>query len=83
MATSVGKGINRAHGKSEVRPKVRKLLLWVLLTKGRKSTAEVGTERWVVCNGLALPFHLLCRTSEIWVFGNSLVHPDFFLLEIT
>ena len=27
--------------------------------------------------GLVLSYHLLCRTSEIWAYGNGLVHPDF------
>ena len=65
MVTAVGKGIDRAHGKSEVRPKVRKPLSWDLLTKGRRSVAEVETEGWVIWSGLALSFHLLCRASEI------------------
>ena len=79
MVTAVGKGIDRAHGKSEVRPKVRKPLSWELLTKGRGCVAGVETEGWVVWCGLALSFHLLCRASEIWAFGNGLVHPDFCL----
>ena len=29
--------------------------------------------------GLALSYHLLCRASEIWAYGNGLVHPDFCL----
>ena len=44
MVTAVGKGIDRAHGKSDVRPEVRKPLLGDLLTKKRKSVAEVDTE---------------------------------------
>lgn len=79
MVTAVGKGIDRAHGKSEVRPKVRKPLSWELLTKGRGCVAGGETEGWVVWYGLALSFHLLCRASEIWAFGNGLVHPDFCL----
>eukprot|EP00904_Undaria_pinnatifida_P003784 jgi/Undpi1/13406/HiC_scaffold_8.g03065.m1 len=79
MVTAVGKGIDRAHGKSEVRPKVRKPLSWELLTKGRGCVAGVETEGWVVWCGLDLSFHLLCRASEIWAFGNGLVHPDFCL----
>ena len=26
-----------------------------------------------------MSFHLLCRASEIWAFGNGQVHPDFCL----
>ena len=47
MVTAVGKGIDRAHGKSEVRPKVRQPLSWDLLTKGRRCGVEVETERWI------------------------------------
>ena len=50
-----------------------------LTTRGRRSVAEVETEGWVIWSGLALSFHLLCRASEIWAFGNGLVHPDFLL----
>ena len=35
--------------------------------------------RWM---GLALSYHLLCRASEIWAYGNGLVHPDFCLTRI-
>ena len=76
MVVAVGKGIDRAHGKSEIRPKVSKPLTWDLLTTGMKSACEVGTEGWVVWTGLALSFHLLCRASEIWAYGNGLVHAD-------
>ena len=61
MVTAVGKGIDRAHGKSDVRPEVRKPPLGDLLTKKRKSVAEVDTEGWVDWIGLALLFKLLCR----------------------
>ena len=56
MVVAIGKGIDRAHGKSEVRPKVRKPLTWDLLTKGLKGAAEVDTEQWVFWSGLALSF---------------------------
>lgn len=48
MVIAVGKGTDRAYGKSEVRPKVRKPLSWELPTKGSRSVAKVGTEGWVV-----------------------------------
>ena len=79
MVTAVEKGIDGAHGKSEVRSKVRKPLSWDLLTKRRRSVAEVETGGWVIWSGLTLWFHLLCRASEIWAFGNGQVHPDFCL----
>ena len=80
MVTEVGKGIVRAHGESEVRPQVRRPLSWDLLTEGRRSVAKVETEGWVIWSGLALSFHLLCRASEIWAFGNGPVHQDVFLI---
>lgn len=79
MVTAVGKGIDRAHGNSEVRPKVPKPLSWKILTKGRRGVAKVETEGWVVWSGLALSFHLLCKISEKWTFGNGLVHPVYCL----
>ena len=48
MVVAVGKGIDRAHGKSEIRRKVRKPLTWDLLTTGTESACELGTEGWVV-----------------------------------
>ena len=43
------------------------------------SFANRGHELSVVWMGLALPYHLLCRFSEIWADGNGLVYPDFYL----
>ena len=40
---------------------------------------KVQTEGWVIRSGLAFSFHLLCTASEIWAFGNGLVHPAFCL----
>ena len=34
MVVAVGKGIDRAHGRSNVRPKVRKPLAWDMLVQG-------------------------------------------------
>ena len=36
VTVAVGKGIDRAHGKTEVRPKVRKPLTWEMLIAGQK-----------------------------------------------
>ena len=46
--TLVGKGFDRAHGKSEVLPKASSSLSWDLLTKGRRCVDEVETEGWVI-----------------------------------
>ena len=48
MVLAVGKGIDRAHGKSDVRPKVRMPLTWDMLAQGMESVTEVGTERSVI-----------------------------------
>ena len=48
MVVAVGKGVDRAHGKSEIRPKVRKPLTLDLLTAGMKSACELGTKGCVV-----------------------------------
>ena len=79
MIVAVGKGIYRAHVRSDVRSKVRKPLTWHMLAQGSGSFANRGLEWPVVWMGLALSHHLLYRASEIWAYGNGLVHPDFSL----
>ena len=54
MVVAVGKGIDRAHGKSEIHPNVREPLTWDSLATEMKSVCELGTEVWVVWTGLAL-----------------------------
>ena len=71
MVVAVGKGIDRAHGRSDVRPKVRKpLITWDMLVRGWEILANRGHEWSVVWMGLALSHHLLCRASEIWAYGT-------------
>ena len=41
MVTAVGKGIDRAHGKMEVCPKVMKSFSWDLLTRGEERSRGV------------------------------------------
>ena len=65
MVLAVGKGIDRAHGKSDVRPRVRMPLTWNMLTEGMDRAIEVGPEGSEIWRGFALSFHLLCRASEI------------------
>ena len=79
MVVAVGRGIYRAHGRSNVRPKVRKPLPWDMLVQGWDFFANRGHEWSAVYMRLALSYHLLCRASEIWAYGNGLVHPDFCL----
>ena len=81
MVVAVGKGIDRAHGRSDVRPKVRKSLTWDMLVQGCFFSARRGQGWSVVWMGLALSYHLLCMASDIWAYGNGLlmVHPDFCL----
>ena len=47
-----------------------------MLAEGMDRVIEVGPEGSVIWRLRALPFHLLCRASEIWAYGNGLVHPD-------
>ena len=79
MVVAVGKGVDRAHCRSDVKPKVRKPLTWDMLVQGWGFFANRGREWSAVWMGLALSYHLLCRASEIWAYGNGLVHPDFCL----
>ena len=79
MVVAVGRGIYRAHGRSDVRPEGRKPLTWDMLVQGWVFFANRGHVWSAVWMGLALFYHLLCRTSEIWAHGNGLVHPDFCL----
>ena len=71
MVVAVGKGIDRAHGKSEIKPRVRKPLSWDLLLKGKSVLQETG-EGGVVWMGLALSYFLLCRASEMFAYANGL-----------
>ena len=79
MVVAVGRGIDRGHGRSDVRPKVCKPLTWDMLVQAWGFLANRGHEWSAVWMGLALSYHLLCRASEIWAYENGLVHPDFCL----
>ena len=79
MVVAVGRGIDGAHGRSDLRPKVRKPLIWDMLVQVWGFFANRGREWSAVWMGLALSYHLLCRASEIWAYGNGLLHPDFCL----
>ena len=79
MIVAVGKGVDRAYGKSEVRPKVRKPLSWEMLIAGREAVEQMGATGNLVWKGVALSYLLLCRASEIWAHGNGLVHSEFCL----
>ena len=79
MIVPVGKGIGRAHGKSEVRPKVRKPLTWEMLIAGREAVEQMGATGNLDWKGLALSHLLLCRALEIWAYGNGLVNSEFCL----
>ena len=50
-----------------------------MLVQGCLFFDNLGHEWSAVWMGLALSYHLLCRASEIWAYGNGLVHPDFCL----
>ena len=65
MVVAVERGIDRAHRRSDVRPKVRKPLTWDMLVQGWVFFANRGHEWSAVWMGLALSYHLLCRASGI------------------
>ena len=79
MVLAVGKIISRARGKSDLRSRVRMPLTWDVLTKGMGRVIKVGLEKSAIWRGLVLSFHLLCRASEIWAYGNGPMRPDFSL----
>ena len=79
MVVAVGKGIDRAHGKSDIKPRVRKPLTWGMIGAGRAVVEALGEEGKVAWLGVALSYFLLCRASELWAYGNGLVHADFCL----
>ena len=54
MAVAVGRGIDRAHGRSDARPKVREPLTWDMLEQGWVFFASRGHEWSVVWMRLAL-----------------------------
>ena len=66
MVVAVGRGVSRAHGRSDVRPKMRKpLTRWDIYASAFFFFANLGHEWSAVWMGLALSYHLLCRASEI------------------
>ena len=44
MVLAVGKGIDRAHGNSDVRPRFRMPLMWSMLIEAMDRVIEVGSE---------------------------------------
>ena len=77
MIVAVGKGMVRAHGKSEVCSKVRKRLNWEMLIAGRVAVEQIGATGNHVWKGLALSYLLLRRALEIWAYGNGLVPSEY------
>lgn len=54
MVVAVGKGIDRAHAKSEARSTVRKPIMWEILTVGREAVERMGVTGSLLWKGLAL-----------------------------
>ena len=80
IVLAVGKGIDRAQGKSDVRPRVEMPLMWNMLTEVMDRVIEVGPEGSAIWRGLAFVIlSFVLQASEIWTYGNGLVHPDFCL----
>ena len=75
MVVAVGKKIDRAHGRYDVRPKVRKPLTWDMPVQGWGILANRGHEWTVVWIGLALSYHLLCRQGlrdlGVWEWSSA------------
>ena len=60
MVVAVGKGIERAHGKSAVKPtRVRKPLTWGVICAGRAVVEALGEEGKIAWLGVALSYFLL------------------------
>ena len=68
MVVAAGKGIDRAHGKSDVRLKFRKPLTWDMLVQGWEILANRGHEWSVVWMGLALSYHLRQGLRDLGVW---------------
>lgn len=65
MIVAVGKGIDKAHGSRMSRPE-KKTLTWAIFFAGNElEVMEKGVGGLVTWLGLALPFLLLCRASEL------------------
>ena len=60
-------------------PNIQTCVSWDMLVQRWGFFANRGRKWSAVWMGLALSYHLLCRASEIWAYGNGLVHPDFCL----
>lgn len=76
------KGIDRAHGKSDVKPRVKNPLTVDVLFSARQTEPGETRESRVVWIGLARSYLLLCRVSDlglIWAYNDGLKHPDFCL----
>ena len=79
MVVAVCKGIDRAHGWSDVKPRTRRPLTWNVLLSGKASVWGMRVEGPVIWMGLAVSFLLLCRASELFAYNNGRVHSQFCL----
>ena len=79
MIVAVGKGIDRAHGRTTKKSTVWLTLTWSILSQGRRvvtTTVDEGVVMWL---GLTLSYSLLCRASELWAYADGNLHPEFCL----
>ena len=82
MIVAVAKGSDRAHGMTTKRKPCRLPLTWSMLFQGKRVVTAIADEGRVMCLGLAFNIVVfpLCRASELWVYANWQVHPEFCLI---
>ena len=79
IIAAVGKGINRAHGMSTKKGRVKLPLSWSMLSHGRQALASMEAGGRVMWLGLAVSYFLLCRASAPGAYTDGKVHPAFCL----
>ena len=74
MIIAMGTGIDRAHGMSTKKKRVRLPLTWEMLAEGRQAVVSMKYGGYVMWLALAVSYFLLCRASELWAYANEQVH---------
>ena len=65
MIVAAGKGIDRAHGLTQKKARVRLPATWALLAQGKQVVSSMVDGGKVMWLGLALSYFLLCLASEL------------------
>lgn len=63
MIVAVGKGIDKAHGKSRVKPRARKPMTWSMSIEGKEAVFNSGEAGCVVWLGLE-PCRIYCYVER-------------------